>query len=128
MLDGTVQEVDGGTAVLRLDSGIALRGAYAGALGAGARASALLRPERITLAPAAAASGTSQLRAVVADSLYLGHTVKYTVELDIGQRLIVHMPNAAAGMPARGDAVALGIAEHGVWIMPVDGAKRAGAR
>ncbi|WP_438390450.1 ABC transporter ATP-binding protein [Caballeronia sp. DA-9] len=120
MLDGVVETADRGSALLRLANGVAVPGQCAGTLPRGSRATALLRPERIGIAAKGNENGIGigMLDGVVVDSLYLGHTVKYTVALPDNQRLDVQMPNTgASGMPAINDAVALQIVPETVWVM-----------
>ncbi|MDR5836261.1 ABC transporter ATP-binding protein [Caballeronia sp. LZ034LL] len=130
LLDGTVESVQAGRAVLRLANGAALDGACAPSLRQGARASALVRPERIVLSRRGAAheGQGATLDATVIDSLYLGHTVKYTVALADGQRLAVQLPNTgAASMPVAGDAVTLHTNAQSAWLMPTAAAQVAQA-
>jgi putative spermidine/putrescine transport system ATP-binding protein len=121
LLDGVVESVATGRAVLRLADGIALEGASAPSLRPGERASALLRPERIVLTKRGehVAGEGAKLDAVVVDSLYLGHTVKYTVALADGQLLAVQLPNTGAlSMPVSGDGVTLHTNAQSAWLMP----------
>ncbi|MGT0250441.1 ABC transporter ATP-binding protein [Burkholderia pyrrocinia] len=120
LLDGEVESVSDGRAVLRLANGAALYGATAPSLRRGERASALLRPERIVLSKRGqrADSEGAALDAHVIDSLYLGHTVKYTVALADGQRLAVQLPNTgASSMPVAGDGVTLVTNAQSAWLM-----------
>ncbi|MEX3953979.1 ABC transporter ATP-binding protein [Paraburkholderia sp. EG287B] len=122
LLDGVIESIDAGRATLRLPNGTALGGACAPSLRIGERASALLRPERLALsrrgeASVAPAAG-AVIDATVIDSLYLGHTVKYTVALADGQRLAVQLSNTGhASMPIAGDAVTLRTGVQSAWLM-----------
>lgn len=132
LLDGTIESVDGKRAVLRLANGARIGGACAPSLRAGERASALLRPERIALSKREGVAGFGDqdgegvsLDAVVIDSLYLGHTVKYTVALGDGQRLAVQLPNTGAStVLLAGEAVVLRTGAQSAWLMPSTAADR----
>ncbi|SDV46737.1 ABC transporter ATP-binding protein [Chitinasiproducens palmae] len=125
LLDGSVESIDDARAVVRLDSGARLVAPRAAGLAAGARASALLRPERLRLERKGqtTAIDATVLDGTVLDLVYLGHTVKYRVRLPDGQTLIAQIPNTGEpGRPQSGDLVTLRLSADCAWLMPCEGA------
>ena len=89
-LDGTVSESDGETCRLRTQGGVELSGLQTGGIRAGDAATLMVRPERIDLDPHLAGKGVP---ATVADRLFMGELIRYSVELEDGTTLDVNQPN-----------------------------------
>lgn len=89
-LDGTVSESDGETCWLRTQGGVELSGLQTGGIRAGDAATLMVRPERIDLDPHLAGKGVP---ATVADRLFMGELIRYSVELEDGTTLDVNQPN-----------------------------------
>ena len=89
-LDGTVSESDGETCRLRTQGGVELSGLQTGGIRAGDAATLMVRPERIDLDPHLAGKGVP---ATVADRLFMGELIRYSLELEDGTTLDVNQPN-----------------------------------
>ena len=83
----------------------------------GARVTAILRPERLALAPAGA---DGVLPATVSEAVYLGQSVRYHVETPTGPMVAV-APGGRNGFAA-GDRVQATWQPEDVWIIPDGGA------
>jgi putative spermidine/putrescine transport system ATP-binding protein len=103
-VEGDVVGTEAGYITLKLAGGASLRG-VAGGEGTGERAIALIRPEKIALAPAAP-PGCNVLRGSVQDSVFLGTVIYYIVSTEAG-RFTVLAQNTGAAPRAAGTDVTL---------------------
>jgi len=116
-LPGHISSRDADDYVVTLESGASIRARGRGSRAIGSRVDGVLRPESIRIAPSMEPGG---LRGEVADSLYFGHTIKYTVRLAGGTSLTVQSTRAdGEAAPKAGEAVNLSWAPGSVWL--VDG-------
>ncbi len=101
---------------LHLDDG-ALIPCAASPLPPGRRVTAIVRPERVRLEPAAPAADGAALSATVADVIYLGQSLRY--HLDLGSEKSVIATSADHGARfAPGTAVRLTWRPDDVWLIP----------
>lgn len=99
---------------VRLDSGELIGGRGVKNLACGQRVFAVLRPEKIRLS----AAGRLPINALVGEVLYLGHTVKITVQLNDGTALLVQLQNSDLEKSlAPGIAVSLGWQPENLWFV-----------
>ena len=91
LLDVVVEHVGRDTCACRLGAGGILECATAGTVQPGQGASALIRPERIRLAPAGASNGG--FCGTVKQAVYLGTDTQYVVMLDDGESVSVRSQN-----------------------------------
>jgi spermidine/putrescine transport system ATP-binding protein len=95
LIDGTVDSVSGGVAVLSYGEGERVLVPVRGATKAGDALEVSVRPEKIDLsAEAPAGTGTSVLTAVVTEVVYHGTSTNYTVKTSAGADLVVFDQNA----------------------------------
>ena len=71
-----------------------------------------IRPESIALAPA----GTTAIRATVRKAVYVGGSVEYTLDAEIGELFAVSLD--VAHPKAAGTEVGVALADHGVVVIP----------
>jgi spermidine/putrescine transport system ATP-binding protein len=118
LMPGEVVEASEAGAVLRLDSGIAVRARDAQGLRPGDRCHAVVRPEKLDLLPAEEALGDGRLglEGTLESSLYLGTSTQVVVRLEGDLRMTVLVPNhddaARRRLPSAGDPVRLVWAEE----------------
>ncbi|ALM86670.1 Fe3+/spermidine/putrescine ABC transporter ATP-binding protein [Bordetella sp. N] len=121
-LPGTIEQQDGLDTVVRLASGELLRARGNVSGGAGTKVVGVLRPERIRVGTASAASAAgATLRATVVDTLYIGHTVKLGLRLADGT--ILRSQSTSDGhdsVPAIGTQVDVQWEPGSVWLVPAD--------
>lgn len=106
---GTIEQVEGATASVRLDSAVLpmrSRGLAPGPV------DVVIRPESIRIQPAGTVNG---LRATVVTATYMGAHAEYNLETPVG-RLFAIAPEAAE-LRKRGDEVSLGFAERGIMVV-----------
>jgi ABC-type Fe3+/spermidine/putrescine transport system ATPase subunit len=106
-----VLESDGAGPCVRLDDGIAVPCAARAA--DGRRVAAIVRPERVTLEPAA---GDGGLVARVDDVIYLGQSLRYHLDL-AGRTVVATSTDRGARFPA-GSHVRLTWRPDDVWLIP----------
>ena len=104
LIEGVVDEVDNGIAVLRLANGELLRARAGSGLDRGARASLFVRPERVRIAPrqpqVAAPPALNHVTGRLVQTSFLGNILRYVVEIAVGVRVIVDLQNADGGLDA----------------------------
>jgi spermidine/putrescine transport system ATP-binding protein len=110
LIDGTVDSVTGGVAVLSYGEGERVLVPVTGAVKTGDALEVSVRPEKIDLASEPpTGTGTSVLTAVVTEVVYHGTSTNYTVKTSAGADLVVFDQNAfsAEDLAAPGDRVYL---------------------
>ena len=105
LLHGTVEALDGETALVRLDGGDACRIGGTGRE-VGQVVDVSLRPESVTIAAADEAAPVDSLSGSVSQSAYLGNAMQYQVVTTGGVAMTVLAPKSAARLDA-GSAVSL---------------------
>ena len=118
LMPGEVIEANEAGALLRLDSGPAVRAREAQGLRTGERCHAVVRPEKLELLPAeeGAGEGRADLDGTLESSLYLGTSTQVVVRLAGDLRMTVLVPNhddaVRRRLPGPGDPVRLVWAEE----------------
>jgi len=118
LMPGEVVEAGAAGAVLRLDSGPAVRATEARGARAGERCHAVVRPEKLALLPGNEnlPAGTPSVEGILESSLYLGTSTQVVVRLPADLQMTVLVPNADEAarrrLPAAGEAVRLTWAEE----------------
>jgi spermidine/putrescine ABC transporter ATP-binding subunit len=116
LFEGVVQRDDAGWCI-RLEGGEAVRCADPG-VPAGREVAAVVRPERVTLAPAAGSGNSSDgLLATVTDVIYLGQSLRYHLEARQPKTVIATSTDRGARFIA-GAAVRLTWQPDDVWVIP----------
>jgi putative spermidine/putrescine transport system ATP-binding protein len=110
LIEGRVERVDAGVAILRTPEGIELRGRAPERLAAGAPASLFVRPERVTIS--AASEGPAQATVNSASGRvqrvsFLGNMVRYVVEVAPSVRITADVQNTGKLSLRNGDAAQL---------------------
>ncbi|MBL8700350.1 MAG: ABC transporter ATP-binding protein [Alphaproteobacteria bacterium] len=113
LIDGRVVSRAGGHAELEAIGGVRLRGRASGALAVGARASLVLRPDRLRLGEA----GDAGLPARVEHAAFLGESVTVTVSLDLGGEIVLAL-DALAPPPPGGARVTVDWAADDAVMVP----------
>ncbi len=104
MLAGTVTASDSGTATISLAAGHAVTVASPGTLAPGAAVTVVVRPQKLSVGPAATAN---RLTGRVVSTSYLGGSVIY--EIDIGGKAAIRADTQIKGKVAReGEAIDVG--------------------
>jgi len=101
-LDGrsTAAAADGETIVVALRSGGRARAAAVGALGEGAAVRVAVRPERLSLVPAADGGGAGDaVAARITECIYVGLATTCILATDAGESLRARVPAGAAAVP-----------------------------
>ena len=101
LIDGTVTSEAGGVVRLRLASGQELRAPRGNSCGPG-RGVLFIRPERVEIAPGAAATGEpggNTLAGKVRRCSFLGNILRYAVHVDGAAPITVDLQNAAGVLP-----------------------------
>jgi spermidine/putrescine transport system ATP-binding protein len=118
LMPGTVASADGGSGLVRLDSGLEVKTAVDG-IANGERCHAVVRPEKLLIHHAADSPGDGlpSVEGVVESSVYLGTSTQIVVRLPGDVSMTVLVPNASeaerARLPGGGAAVRLSWApEH----------------
>jgi spermidine/putrescine ABC transporter ATP-binding subunit len=118
LIDGTIESVAGGEAVLRIAGGTALRARIEGAAAPGRAAALFVRPEKLAFGTSGgngnAVSGTVRRRS------FLGSMIRSVVEVAPGVLLTVDSANRGgdAGAPPVGAAASVGWeAAHGLVLL-----------
>jgi spermidine/putrescine transport system ATP-binding protein len=112
LMPGEVVSANGARAEMRLDAGPTVTTSATGAA-VGERVHAVVRPEKLVLEPAGAASTANRaaVEGQVESSLYLGTATQMVLRLADDTRMTVLVPNADADarrdLPAAGDAARL---------------------
>jgi spermidine/putrescine transport system ATP-binding protein len=112
LMPGEVVSANGARAEMRLDAGPTVTASTTGAT-VGERVHAVVRPEKLVLEPAGAASTANRaaVEGQVESSLYLGTATQMVLRLADDTRMTVLVPNADADarrdLPAAGDAARL---------------------
>jgi spermidine/putrescine transport system ATP-binding protein len=123
LMPGEVISANGAGAELRLDAGPTVRTPQSGGATPGERAHAVVRPEKLVLAPAgdAAPDGRPSVEGQVESSLYLGTATQMVVKLGDGTRMTVLVPNADAEarreLPVAGDGARLSWSDENIHIV-----------
>ncbi|GID96612.1 ABC transporter ATP-binding protein [Amorphoplanes digitatis] len=110
LLDGTVESIADGVAVLAYGEGERVLVPVSGAMATGDEIEVSVRPEKIDLSQAApTGTGDSVLTGVVTDVVYHGTSTNYTVKTSVGPDLVVFDQNAysAEDLAGPGDRVFL---------------------
>jgi len=105
LLHGTVESLDGETALVRLDGGDACRIGRTGRE-VGQVVDVSLRPESVTIAAADETTPADSVKGAVSQSAYLGNAMQYQVVTTGGVAMTVLAPKSAARLDA-GSAVSL---------------------
>jgi spermidine/putrescine transport system ATP-binding protein len=112
LMPGEVLSANGSGTEIRLDAGVTVRTESEGATG-GERVHVVVRPEKLELHPAAAATpaGKASVEGMIESSLYLGTATQVVVKLADGTGMTVLVPNtdeeARRRMPGAGADVKL---------------------
>jgi spermidine/putrescine transport system ATP-binding protein len=128
LMPGMVVSANGGPARLRLDSGVELT-ANAGGLSGGERCWAVVRPEKLTLAPGEepAPLGRPSVDGLIESSLYLGTATQFVVRLPDSVAMTVLVPNidedARRRLPGAGDKVRLSWATEHMHVVREEGSR-----
>lgn len=78
-------------------------------IGHGAEATAVVRPERMSIgAPGSALDAPNLVSGVVAETVYLGAARKVVVDLPDGRSIQVRLESREAAVPGQGDAIVVG--------------------
>jgi spermidine/putrescine transport system ATP-binding protein len=123
LMPGEVISANGAGAQLRLDAGPTVRTPQSGGAKSGERAHAVVRPEKLVLAPAgeAASDDRPSVEGQVESSLYLGTATQMVVKLGDGTRMTVLVPNADAearrDLPAAGADARLSWSDENIHIV-----------
>ncbi|WP_425450262.1 ABC transporter ATP-binding protein [Virgifigura deserti] len=117
ILEGSVEAVQDGEILCRLGNDVQV--AVRGRADIGARVSLAVRPERLSLEPAAELPGAGRLDGTVAEAIYLGNGTSYHVDIADGGRLLVRGQNRADGRMtfARGERVSVHIAPESIRLL-----------
>ena len=110
LVEAVVETIQGDQALLKVSDGLVLA-AKGATLAAGCRVQAMIRPEKINLAPTQAGVPSSQPTGwpgVIENVIYLGDVTRYQVRAPGGPLLMVNIANRREAIPlAQGQAVAL---------------------
>ena len=122
LMPGEVVTANGGAAELRLDAGPTVRTTDALEVGAGQRAYAVVRPEKLLLQDAGDSSaGRASVEGQVESSLYLGTATQMVVRLGDDTRMTVLVPNADVEerreLPAPGEPARLSWSEENIHVV-----------
>jgi len=123
LMPGEVVSSNGAGTQMRLDAGPTVKAHDAGGVRTGERAHAVVRPEKLELQQAAAATENDRpsVEGQVESSLYLGTATQMVVKLGDGTRMTVLVPNADAEarreLPAAGDAARLSWSDDNIHIV-----------
>src|ERR671910_517955 len=123
LMPAQVVSANGAGTQMRLDAGPTVKALDSGGVSAGERAHAVVRPEKLELRQAGAASGGDRpsVEGQVESSLYLGTATQMVVKLGDGTRMTVLVPNADAearrDLPAAGDAAKLSWSDENIHIV-----------
>jgi spermidine/putrescine ABC transporter ATP-binding subunit len=102
LIEGTIEEVCEGVAVLHTAGGLQLRARVAGNVQPGARANLFVRPERVTLARegdgSAADRALNHAAGRLAQTSFLGNILRHLVEIEPDVRVTVDVQNASGGL------------------------------
>jgi ABC-type Fe3+/spermidine/putrescine transport system ATPase subunit len=102
LIEGTVQEIRDGFAVLRTAAGLELRARVVENVQPAVQAHLFVRPERVTLAPAGAGTQADPALNHATGSLvqtsFLGNILRHAVEIEPGIRVTVDVQNASSGL------------------------------
>lgn len=111
-LRGTVTDTDGGYCTLRLDDHHTLRARNVAGLGVGAKATGIVRPERISIA-AGAHQGRNAIAGETVGAIYFGDHVRLRCRLPGEAECVVKLPleDAGAGALPPGSPVTLSFHE-----------------
>jgi putative spermidine/putrescine transport system ATP-binding protein len=111
LIEGTIEEVREGVAVLCTAGGLQLRARADGNVQPGARANLFLRPERVTIVRArggiAADPAINHATGRLAQTSFLGNILRHVVEIEPGVRVTVDVQNASGGLFRAVDETAL---------------------
>jgi spermidine/putrescine ABC transporter ATP-binding subunit len=107
LIEGTIEDVSDGLAILRTDGGLQLR-ARAGADAApGARAHLFVRPERVSIGSGDAVQAPdlalNHAAGRLAQTSFLGNILRHAVQIEPGVRLTVDVQNASGGLRRAAD-------------------------
>jgi spermidine/putrescine transport system ATP-binding protein len=123
LMPGEIVSSNGAGTQMRLDAGPTVKALDTGGVQTGERAHAVVRPEKLELRQAGAASGGDRpsVEGQVESSLYLGTATQMVVRLGDGTRMTVLVPNADAearrDLPAAGDAARLSWSDENIHIV-----------
>jgi spermidine/putrescine transport system ATP-binding protein len=123
LMPGEIVSSNGAGTQMRLDAGPTVKALDTGGVETGERAHAVVRPEKLELRQAGAASGGDRpsVEGQVESSLYLGTATQMVVRLGDGTRMTVLVPNADAearrDLPAAGDAARLSWSDENIHIV-----------
>lgn len=107
-LQGVVQQIAGGVCSVRLDSGTLIKAVAGPGVAPGARASVLMRPEKV-LVGGAAASCDNTFPAHVSDLIYYGDHLRLLCKVCGSDDFIVKVPNDGEGRRLHvGDVIDVG--------------------
>jgi spermidine/putrescine transport system ATP-binding protein len=118
-IQGTLQSVSGGRGVLQVGSQLVSAVAEKECPSAGSLVTAIIRPEKVVMTPAAAPGGEG-LSGTVTDVVYIGTDTRYLVTLVSGQHVVVRVQNcsgASAQEVARGQPVSIAWAAEDAQIL-----------
>ena len=111
LIEGTIEEVREGSAVLCTAGGLRLRARRAEGVAPGARANLFVRPERVALVRArggiAADPAINHATGRLAQTSFLGNILRHSVEIEPGVRVTVDVQNASGGLFHAVDETAL---------------------
>ncbi|WP_264650163.1 ABC transporter ATP-binding protein [Candidatus Symbiopectobacterium sp. NZEC151] len=123
-IDGQISAIQQPGYDVRLSSGETVCGQGVAHLRVGESVLAVLRPEHIRIGLPGEASAHLPITATIAEMLYLGHTLKLTLVLSDGARLLAQLQNSALeGTLRPGATVRIGWATESLWFIPSE-AKR----
>ena len=123
LMPGEIVEGNGQGAQLRLDAGPVVTARESGGARPGERAHAVVRPEKLVLAPAGTGDDSAgpSVEGQVESSLYLGTATQMVVRLGDGTRMTVLVPNADAGarrdLPGAGEPARLSWSDENIHIV-----------
>jgi spermidine/putrescine transport system ATP-binding protein len=123
LMPGEIVSSNGAGTQMRLDAGPTVKALDTGGVQTGERAHAVVRPEKLELRQAGAASGGDRpsVEGQVESSLYLGTATQMVVRLGDGTRMTVLVPNADAearrDLPAAGDEARLSWSDENIHIV-----------
>jgi len=120
LLPGVCDSVDAGAAGVKLPSGAVLKGAHGdNGLRAGAEATLMLRPERLTIGPAdgpAPSSGDGVL-ATVTDLIFQGPSQRVILQTDDGAEIVAHLSASDSSSGRPGDKLWLSWAPGAAYVL-----------
>lgn len=120
-IDGQVSAIQQQGYDVRLSSGETACGKGVAHLGVGQSVLAVLRPEHIRIGLPGDASAHLPISATIAEMLYLGHTLKLTLVLSDGARLLAQLQNSALeGTLRPGASVRIGWETESLWFIPAE--------